>query len=66
MTSKTESAMIRSQLMLRINPETNEYEVYTTIHGSGVFRWHTIRKETARWYAQRFDIEMPQPLENIA
>ena len=54
MTAKTEIAVIRSQLALRSNPVNNSYEVYTTIHGTGVFKWIGISQSTYEWYKRNF------------
>lgn len=54
MTAKTEAAVIRSQLALRINQIDDSFEVYTTIHGSGVFKWFKITRQNYEWYKRQF------------
>lgn len=52
--SRTEAQSIRSQLRLRKDYLTGECEVYTTIHGSGVFKWFRISPENYKWYCAQF------------
>lgn len=54
MTSRTEAAVIRSQLSLKHDILAEEYYVYTTLHGSGHFRWFKVSKETFQWYQSNF------------
>jgi hypothetical protein len=58
--SRLENESIRSKLELRWNKTYNCYEVYTTIHGTGVFRWIRLDDAGARWYAQVFELNLPE------
>lgn len=49
-----EATAIRSQLRLRQDCLTDEWEVYTTIHGTGIFKWFKVSHETAEWYVKTF------------
>lgn len=51
--------VIRSQLRIRLNL-AGIHEVYTTIHGSGVFRWFLVSSETADWYVRTFNLKVEQ------
>jgi len=55
---KTERESIRSQLRVRWNTEYGCYEVHTTIHGSGVFRWFKITEGLKNWYVNKFNIQV--------
>jgi hypothetical protein len=61
--SRTEAQAIRNQLRLRFNTLFNTYEVYTTVHGSGVFRWFKITDETAQWYKEHFGLKVDSYLQ---
>lgn len=45
---------IRNQLALRWNATHGCPEVFTTIHGTGVFRWYKITDAVAVWYRRQF------------
>jgi hypothetical protein len=47
-----ESSRIRRELKLRQTKEG--WEVYTTIHGSGVFRWFRLSESESDWYIRNF------------
>jgi hypothetical protein len=64
MTAKTEAAVIRSQLKLRRNRISGNWEVYTTLHGSGIFKWFVISKERLDWYLQTFDLTVSDIVES--
>ena len=67
--SKTEAAVIRSQLRLQFNPFANCYEVFTICLGSNqIFKWIQISEGQARWYSENFNIPMPAEVKsyNIA
>lgn len=49
-----EATAIRAQLRLRENVMTGELEVYTTIHGTGIFKWYKVSRDIADWYYKRF------------
>jgi len=51
-----EVAEIKSKLALRFNNLFNCYEVYSTIHGTGVFRWMKITDDVAEWYKKSFNL----------
>lgn len=51
-----ERTAIRAQLRLRRDCLTGEYEVFTTIHSTGVFRWYKVSESTARWYEVTFKL----------
>lgn len=51
-----ERTAIRAQLRLRYDVLTGTYEVYTTIHGTGIFKWFIITEETAIWYERNFGL----------
>ncbi len=55
-TKKTEALSNRAFLQLRrtVSPQETLYEVYTTIHGTGVFKWFTISEVTYEWYLANF------------
>jgi hypothetical protein len=52
--SKTEAAVIRNKLALRYSIESNCWEIFTTVHGSGHFRWYKISENTKKWYVDNF------------
>jgi hypothetical protein len=52
--SKTEAAVIRNKLALRYSIESNCWEIFTTVHGSGVFKWYKISENTKKWYIDNF------------
>ena len=52
--TRTEAALIRNKLAVRFNDSRGCYEVYTTIHGSGIFKWFTISAAIYQWYIQTF------------
>lgn len=54
MTNKLEAAMIRDKLQLRRNRVEDCWEVYTTIHGSQLFRWYKISESIKNWYIGNF------------
>lgn len=54
--SRTEAAVIKSKLALRFNTVFNCYEVYTTFHGSGIFKWYMITDGVAEWYKEHFGL----------
>lgn len=54
MTSRTEAAVIRSKLQLKHDVLSGEYYVYTTLHGSGHFKWFKVSHETFKWYQEKF------------
>lgn len=63
MTSKVEAATIRSQLALRLDLNRNTWQVHTTQHGTGIFRWFDISEEYHQWYVQHFpDIRVDDPI----
>lgn len=62
MTSKMEAATIRSQLQVRFNAAFTCYEVYSTIHGSGIYKWFKVTPEIARWYCDTFKLQMTDTL----
>ncbi len=51
-----ERASIRAQLRVRRLLD-GTYEVYTTVHGSGVFRWIKVTKDIAEWYRDTFQLD---------
>lgn len=51
-TKNPEAAAIRSQL--RIRHTEKGFEVFTTVHGSGVFKWYIIDQDRANWYLKTF------------
>lgn len=51
--ARVEAASIRSKLKLRINLE-GHYEVYTTIHGTGLFKWFIIDSQSVEFYKKNF------------
>ena len=51
--TRSERVEIRSKLALRQN-YNNIWEVYTTIHGTGIFKWFIITEAQAKWYQQTF------------
>lgn len=55
-----EAKSIRESLKLRHIISDNSYEVYTTIHGSGIFKWFRITKETAEWYSKQFSLQIEE------
>lgn len=57
--NKLEAASIRSQLRARISKDSR-YEIYTTLHGSGIFRWFSVSKHDFDWYCQTFDLTIEQ------
>ncbi len=52
--SRAEAAAIRAKLVLRFNAVADRWEVYTTIHGTGVFRWYAITNDIFNWYRRNF------------
>lgn len=58
-----EAKLIREKLALRFNTLFNCYEVYTTIHGSGVFRWIKITDEVCEWYKKQFNLTVTSYLQ---
>lgn len=56
--SATEAASTRSQLRVRCVNGERSCEVYTTIHGTGVFRWIKVTKEIADWYCKHFGLQL--------
>jgi hypothetical protein len=68
MVSRTESKsaearMIRKNLALRFNTLYNCYEVYTAIHGTGVFRWMKITDEVCDWYKKTFSLTVTKYIQ---
>ena len=57
---RIERQNIRMQLRLRFNTEHGCYEIYSTIHGTGVFRWFKISESTKDWYMKQFGLEVEQ------
>jgi hypothetical protein len=55
---KGEALSIRNQLRLRWNTEYGCHEVYTTIHGTGVFRWFKISETLKDWYVKHFNLQV--------
>ncbi len=66
MTSKTEAAVIRSQLALRFNPEVGSDEVYTRILGMSYSKWIRISINTRDWYIQHFPAIPTIPFERLS
>ena len=58
--NKVEAASIRAQLKLRYNHDLKIYQVYTTVHGSGVFRWYNINRKEAEWYCENFNLTIEE------
>jgi hypothetical protein len=53
----TEASAIRNALKLKTDTNGERW-VYTTIHGTGTFRWFKITQSVYDWYKQNFrDIE---------
>ena len=52
--SRTEAAVIRSHLKLRENKQLQCWEVYTTAHGTGVYRWFRISHTDVSWWKRNF------------
>lgn len=48
-----EQASIRSKLELR-QDALGTWQLYSTVHGTNVFRWFKISPETAAWYRTNF------------
>jgi len=44
----------RMKLRLRYNPHLKCWEVYTTVHGTFVFKWWKISDSTKEWYVKNF------------
>lgn len=61
--SKIEAAEIRRNLRMRFNTLNGCHEVFTTIHGSGVFKWMMCSNETATWYKEHFNLEVEAYLQ---
>lgn len=61
--SRVEAQAIRAALKLRFNTIFNCYEVYTTVHNSGVFRWYKITDEVAEWYKTHFSLQVETYLQ---
>jgi hypothetical protein len=61
--SKVEAALIKKNLRMRFNTLYGCHEVYTTIHGSGVFKWMTVSDETADWYREQFGLKIDTYLQ---
>lgn len=61
--SRTEAKEIRSKLALRFNTLFNCYEVFTTIHGSGHFKWHKVTDDVANWYKEHFKLTVTSYLQ---
>jgi len=59
--SKLEAARIRQQLAIRRNEQLNCWEVFTTIHGSHIFRWFRVTAEIAKWYLETFPAIKQEP-----
>lgn len=57
-----EKHLIRKSLALRFNLIDNCYEVYTTIHGTGIFKWFRITDDVADWYKKTFGLSVSQYL----
>lgn len=55
---RLERQNIRMQLRLRWNTEKGCYEVYTTIHGTGVFRWFAVSEDIKDWYIKQFGLQV--------
>ena len=51
--NKIEQAYIRNKLVLRQEIDKT-WAIYTTIHGTHVYRWFTITDAQAVWYKQTF------------
>lgn len=54
MTNKLEAAVIKNNLAIRYSTIYNCWQVYTTIHGTGVFRWLSVTESVKNWYLQTF------------
>jgi hypothetical protein len=52
--TRSEAAAIRNQLRYRRNHLFDCWEIYTTIHGTGVFRWMKVSQFTKDWYLMTF------------
>jgi hypothetical protein len=52
--NKAEAELIKSKLKLRFNTDTQIWELYTTMHGTKVFRWFKINQSTKDWYHHYF------------
>ena len=52
--NKAEAEAIKAKLKLRFNTELQVWELYTTIHGTGTFRWFQISQSTRDWYRYYF------------
>lgn len=60
-----EIASIRNKLQLRFLPEDNVWEVFTTIHGTDIFRWFKISESTKDWYLENFpELSRFLPIKN--
>ena len=60
----TEAASIRGQLRLRIS-NIGQKEVYTTIHGTHVWRWFSVSDSDFEWYRNHFGLTVENiPMEN--
>lgn len=61
--TREEARAIRSQLALRFNTLYNCYEVYTSVHGSGVFKWMKCTDDVANWYKEHFKLNVTSYLQ---
>lgn len=61
--SKIEAAEIKRNLKLRFNTLYDCHEVYTTIHGSGVFNWMQCTRQVAAWYEEHFGLSVESYLQ---
>lgn len=52
---RASAAAIRAQLALRFNTNYGCWEVYSTIHGTGIFKWFKVSENIAGWYAKKFE-----------
>lgn len=64
--SSHEGREIRKKLALRFNLLYNCHEVYTSIHGSHVFRWMKITDDVAKWYKESFGLSVSTYLQPSA
>jgi hypothetical protein len=56
MSRNPEQNFIRSKLAIKHDALLDEYSVYTTTHGSMVFRWYKCTKESFEWYKTQFNL----------
>lgn len=61
--TKTEAKAIRDNLALRYNMLYSCYEIYTSIHGSGIFRWMKVTDDIAEWYKNHFGLTVSEYLQ---